>query len=248
MRGDRHRGDAELFRRWDMNSPRDGDTGVLAEALVLGSHVVAGFVALFAGAGAFLTAKGGRRHRRLGRWYVRSMAFVAGSALLLYAFEQTETRRFLSFVAVFSFYFVFSGDRVLSRKRPTASPARLDWLAVVLLIGASAGLVAVGGWWLLNGQGFGAVALVFGGIGTAVGLQDVRWFARGDTEPRAWFYEHLSRMAAGYIATVTAFSSVNFTFAPTLVRWLWPTVLGTPLVFLLVRRYRRQFTSGNPTG
>jgi hypothetical protein len=48
----------------------------------------------------------------------------------------------------------------------------------------------------------------------------------------------------GYIATVTAFSSVNFTFLPSVVSWLWPTVIGTPLIFLLVRRYRTQFADG----
>ena len=45
----------------------------------------------------------------------------------------------------------------------------------------------------------------------------------------------------GYITTVTAFSSVNFTFLPSVVSWMWPTVIGMPLIFLLVRRYRTQF-------
>lgn len=217
---------------------------MLAEEVTLGLHIIAGFVALFTGAGAFVTEKGGQRHRRLGRWYVKSMAFVAVSAVVLFGFEQTETRRFLGFVAVFSFYFVYSGYRVLSRKRPTASPERADWIAVVLLVGASLGLVVVGGDWLVDGNDFGTVAVVFGGIGATFGVRDIRWFTAGEAESRTWFYEHLSRMAAGYIATVTAFSSVNLVFLPSLARWLWPTLIGTPAIFLLVRRYRSRFESG----
>ena len=78
-------------------------------SLTLSLHIVAGFVALFDGAGAFLTKKGGLTHRRFGRAYVYSMAFVAGSALALFIYDATPTRQFLALVAVFSFYFVFSG-------------------------------------------------------------------------------------------------------------------------------------------
>lgn len=44
----------------------------------------------------------------------------------------------------------------------------------------------------------------------------------------------------GYIATETAFSSVNFAFLPSVVSSMWPTVIWTPLIFLLVCRYRTQ--------
>jgi uncharacterized membrane protein len=207
------------------------------ESVTLGSHVVAGFVALFAGAGALLTKKGGYRHRRLGRAYVYAMTFVSASALALYVFDPTPTRLFLALVAVFSFYFVFSGFRVLSRKRPADDPAGLDWVAVGLLTVSGAGLVAMGAWAALSGSGFAPVVLVFGGIGTAFGLRDVRQFRTGTSDPRAWFFEHLTRMSAGYIATVTAFSSVNFLFLPEVARWLWPTLVGSPAIALLVRKY-----------
>jgi uncharacterized membrane protein len=74
------------------------------DSLTLSLHIVAGFVALFGGAGAFLTKKGGLTHRRFGRAYVYSMAFVAGSALALFVYDATPTRQFLALVAVFSFY------------------------------------------------------------------------------------------------------------------------------------------------
>jgi uncharacterized membrane protein len=213
----------------------------LIEDVTLGAHILAGFAALFAGAGAFVTKKGGLRHRRLGRAYVYSMAFVSASALALFVFDPTPNRQFLALVAVFSFYFVFSGYRVLSRKRPTDAPSRLDWGATILLTLAGVGLVGIGVSQLLAGIGFGTVMLVFGGISVGFGVRDARVFRTGDTEPRAWFYEHLSRMSGGYIATVTAFSSVNFFFLPPVARWLWPTLVGTPAITFAIRRYRSQF-------
>ncbi|MDS0296581.1 DUF2306 domain-containing protein [Halogeometricum luteum] len=217
---------------------------MIAEDVTLGLHILAGFTALFAGSGAFATKRGSHRHRRLGRVYVGSMAFVSASALVLFVFDPTASRQFLALVAVFSFYFVFSGYRVLSRKRLTDSPAVIDWTETVLLIGAGVGLSVFGATQLLSGAGFGTVMLVFGGIALGFGGTDIQQFRQGVSDSRAWFYGHLSRMAGGYIATVTAFSSVNFTFLPSVVSWLWPTVIGTPLSFLLVRRYRSQFSDG----
>ena len=47
----------------------------------------------------------------------------------------------LGFVAVFSFYFAFSGYRVLSRKRPADGPTAVDWAAVACLGLASLGIL-----------------------------------------------------------------------------------------------------------
>ena len=51
-------------------------------------------------------------------------------------------------------------------------------------------------------------------------------------------------MLGSYIATVTAFSVVNFTFLPTTVRWLWPIVVGTPLITAWITYYRLRFRRG----
>jgi hypothetical protein len=48
-------------------------------------------------------------------------------------------------------------------------------------------------------------------------------------------------MLTSYVAAVTAFSAVNFTFLPTTVRWLWPTLIGTVGIVVWVRYYRTRF-------
>jgi len=48
-------------------------------------------------------------------------------------------------------------------------------------------------------------------------------------------------MGGAYIATVTATITVNLTMVPALVRWLGPTVIGTPLIFYAVSRYQKRF-------
>ncbi len=205
---------------------------------VLWLHIAAGFLALFGGAGALLTRKGGTKHRRAGRVYVGSMTFVSASALVLFALDPTPTRQFLALVAVFSFYFVLSGYRVLSRKRPADRPGTLDWIAAGLMALSGVGLVAFGANLLLTGDSFGTVMAVFGAIALGFGANDLRTFRTPPSDRRAWFFEHLTRMGAGYIATVTAFSSVNVLFLPPVVRWLLPTALGTPAIALAVRKYQ----------
>lgn len=74
--------------------------------------------------------------------------------------------------------------------------------------------------------------------------QDVVTFYRGPQLRFDWFYRHIARMLGGYIATVTAVSAVNLTMLPTIVRWLWPTVIGTPLIVVWIRRYQRRFGEG----
>ena len=44
-----------------------------------------------------------------------------------------------------------------------------------------------------------------------------------------------------WIAAVSAFSVVNFTFLPLAVRWLWPTAIGTPLIAVWVTIYKIRF-------
>jgi hypothetical protein len=151
---------------------------------------------------------------------------------------------FLALVAVFSFYAAFSGYRALFRKRPAEGDraTALDWTAVGVTFAASAvlavlGLLRPGPAW----ERVGVVPVVFGVLGMVLAGLDLQTFARPPADPRAWWFAHMRGMLGSYIAAVSAFSVVNFTFLPTGVRWLWPTVVGSPLIAAWITYYKRRF-------
>ncbi len=209
--------------------------------LLLAIHVAAGTLALVVAPVAMLTAKGGPAHRRWGRVYYWAMGVVALTALVVALWRPNP---FLAMVAVFSYYFAFTGRRVLLHKRPDRGEraTALDWGAALAAAATGAGLVVLG----IARPGpvwvqLGVVAVVFGGLGLVfAGLQLWR-FARPPADPRRWWFAHMTGMLASYLAAVTAFSVVNFVFLPTTMRWLWPTLLGSPLITLWVTCYRRRF-------
>ena len=203
------------------------------ESVTLWIHIIAGIIALLAGVGALVTTKGGQRHRLTGRVYVWAMAVVVGTVLPLLAFEPSSNRIFLTLIAIFSGYFAFSGYRVLSRKRSSDVIGQIDWIAALLVVGAC---LFLGGWgvgFLLGGSSFGIVMIVFSAIGLTVGLSDIREF-RDPNRRSPWMLVHLGRMVGAYIATVTAVSVVN---TGSVVSWLWPTVIGVPLIWYWFRKY-----------
>ena len=210
-------------------------------ALIRLLHIAAGFVALVVAPVAMLTVKGGPTHRRWGKVYFWTMAVVALTAVVLAAYRPVL---FLALVAVFSFYAALSAYRVLFRKRPEAgqSARALDWTAALITLTASAALFVLG--IVRPGETFqrlGTVAIVFGVVGMALASRDIVRFVRPSADRNAWWFNHMGGMLGSYIAVVSAFSVVNFAFLPLVVRWLWPTVIGTPLIVAWVVYYRMRF-------
>ena len=204
-------------------------------------HISAGTLALVLAPLAMLTVKGGRAHRRWGQIYFWSMAVVASTAVVLGLWRP---QIFLALLAVFSFYQAFTGYRVLSRERPAQGEraGALDWAAAMATFGASAALAGLG---LVrpgpNWEQLGIVPVVFGALGMVLAGVDLARFARPPADPRAWWFAHMGGMLGSYIAAVSAFSVVNFTFLPTTVRWLWPTAVGVPLITAWITYYRIRF-------
>lgn len=205
-------------------------------------HILAGFVALFVAPGAMVTRKGGRWHRRWGKVFFWTITVVAASAAFL---ASAGGDPFLFLVAVFSFYLAFSGYRVLYRKRPQVGERAsfLDWAVTVGTLLASTALILYGIVQVSTGSAFGTVAIAFGALGCAFSGRDIKQMIHPPPEKRWWWFVHMGNMLGAYIATVSAFSAVNFDFLPPVVRWLWPTVLGGIGIFVWTGYYQRKFAN-----
>ncbi len=195
-------------------------------------HVAAGFTGFFVAPVVLITRKGGDTHRRWGKIYFWAMTSAAFSAMIIAAYRPNL---FLFLIGIFSFYLVFSGYRVLFRKRPeegqNATP--LDWGVAVLTLLASFTMIVWGAVNLDHGRvQLNPVLIVFGFLGAFASGSDMKSFVRPPADKNAWYFDHMSGMVASYIAAVSAFAVVNLTFLPPLVRWLGPTVIGIPLLSL----------------
>lgn len=206
-------------------------------SVVLLIHVIFGGIALFVAPCAMLTRKGGLWHRRWGKNYFWSMAVVALTAVLM---SLMRSGLFFLLVALFSFYLALSGYRVLHLKTPQQRVVTADWFTAALMLVGGVALTGYGAYLMLTSN-FGTVAIVFGIIGMLLAAADIRSFVRPSKDKRAWWYTHMTRMLAAYIATVTAFSVVNFQFLPEIARWLWATVIGTLGIVIWTRYYRKKF-------
>lgn len=210
--------------------------GIFKAVLII--HILFGGVALFVAPAAMLTRKGGLWHRRWGKIFFWSITGVAVTAVVM---SLIRSGLFFLLVALFSFYLALTGYRVLYRKTPQQRPGKADWAAVSTMLLGSLALVAYGVYLMLTSS-FGMVAIVFGVIGFLFGMSDIRGFLHPAADKMAWWYSHMTRMLAAYIATVTAFSVVNFKFLPPVPRWLWATAAGTVGIVIWTRYYRRKFS------
>lgn len=163
------------------------------------------------------------------------MGIVVATVFVLLVIDPTTFRIILSLVAIFSGYLAFSGYRVLSRKRPPTTAHRLDLTAAGSVIIACLALGVWGLTWVVDGTSFGFVMIVFGGIGLAFGTMEIQSFQNDESDE--WMVSHLQRMVAAFIATVSAVSAVNLTQLLGITAWLWPTVVGTPVIYYWSKRY-----------
>lgn len=208
---------------------------------VLWLHIAAGFTGFFVAPFALITRKGGDTHRKWGKIYFWAMAVSVLSSLIVAAYRPNI---FLFLIGIFSFYLAFTGYRVLRRKRPELgqTATALDWAVAGFTLATSMFMIARGS---VELEAFALqlnpVLILFGVLGTLAAGNDLYKFVRPSRDNNAWYFDHMTGMVASYIAAVSAFSVVNFTFLPPLVRWLWPTVLGAPLLALWITKYKIKF-------
>lgn len=213
----------------------------------LALHIGCGFALVAVGLVPILTRKGSRAHRWSGRVFVLLMSMLLAAAWVMTALHFSAYFAALSATATMT---VFSGTRVLRRKRPDLDPrqraTRLDW-------GVTLAVLAIGAWVLIlvvqgrtGDRAAVSAALVYACF--TFGGWDLWRFCRPTDwpfSPNLWTYEHLVKMLSAYGAVVSAFSGNFLTFLPTPWSQLWPTLLFQPmaLIWIVVLAARRRALS-----
>jgi uncharacterized membrane protein len=217
-------------------------------------HVTAGFLALLVGIVPMVVKKGSRLHKTTGLVFYWCMAVVCVTAVYLVFFKPSTL--FLLFIAILSFYFCFSGRRILRLKKSQNQFTPTDQVAAWLALGASVvmfglGVQAVVGWFTAGSISiFGMLYFFFAGILFTNARYDVNLFRTPEKArycKMEWFFGHITRMCGSYIATLTAFATVNTRFLPDhhfivdLAAWMLPGIIGGILIGRTVRYYLQKF-------
>lgn len=215
-------------------------------AFLLVAHIVTGSAAVLVGLVALVTRKpvgaSGRAHKKSGRLFLYAMCVVIGTAAVL---TLVSLNPYFAGLTAASAIAVFSGYRVLSRKRPDLNASHrarpLDWIVALVVLSVGVLLVALGA---SGGIGRNLPVVYSLGVGSALyALYDLYRFARPlarPFSPNLWLYEHLVKMIGGYFGAVAAFSGSVLLLLPEPWRQLWATSLGQTLALLLVIYYRRR--------
>ncbi len=204
----------------------------IAQILII-IHAATGGIALVAGVIALAAKKGRLVHRRAGFIFFCSMLFSVFLAVIIAVLPSHENP-FLFAIGAFSAYLLLSGYGNLKYKNATTvtlSDKIVSWGMIVAGVGMIFYSLAIS-------PGINYVLIVFGAIGVWLAIRDVRLYAKVERLRQQWLRQHLSRMAGGYIASVTAFLVVN-ELIPGLWAWFVPTILGSVFIAYWMRKVRK---------
>lgn len=194
-------------------------------------HVLCGSSCMVFSIAAIATRKGSEKHRRYGRYFFYGMTGIFITAIPM-AFMKTNT--FLFLIALFSYYFAYSGWRYARRHEPSIPIS--DWVVCLSMLVASIFMIIMG-LWNFNIENNDSLVLIFFGIlGGVFSLNDTRLYYHGSLSRTTRISKHLSAMLGGTIAVYTAFLVTNINYGPPLMLWLGPTVVITPIIIYWTKK------------
>jgi hypothetical protein len=205
-----------------------GEGSALVGALVL-MHQAVGYATAF-GVGPLALARSDApsRHRAWGKAYVYAMIplYLSGLAFTLRLHDPTGFvgARNLAFNFT-GFFLVLCGWRAIHRHRHRAFVATpLDRAMRLVLAAGAAAMLALGVRHHFPSFALGAIALA------------IAWRALAPAaDARALVVQHQRAILASYFYLLTVLSLVHVK-ASADVKWLWPALLGTPLVLWATHR------------
>jgi uncharacterized membrane protein len=210
----------------------------IAHTLNIGVHVVFGTAALTLGILQLVAAKGGPRHRLVGRLFMRAawlVVLTATTGLTLFRFGA-----FLAVLTLLVAYWLYSGVRALRIRHtgPTMQDAAASCFGLLSVVIFLYYLPSVRYPWVPS--------IIYSTLATltAVALYDLTRFAF----PKRWFeslwlYEHVVKMIGAHGAIVSAFAGTVLPFWQPFSQVIAPvvwTALQLGFVVHIARRARRE--------
>lgn len=222
------------------------------EQFLIISHIVCGGTVLLLGLFQMFNRKGGKNHIILGKVYVAAMWWICLSALSIITFYRFSA--FLMVIAVLTFHSSFVGIRVVNRKK-LGSEKWYDWAVAIATCGFGVGLASYGGYlyFATDHQILAFLCFAFGLLTLKNGSDDLRFFIKQPANDKHWWlYQHIGAMGGSYIAALTAFAVQNPNiFLPNSshqwLLWVIPGVIGTPMITIAIKRWRKKLTSDHAT-
>ncbi len=190
------------------------------------THAFLGGIGLITGVGSMLVKKGGRLHKRMGKLF--SIGMVGSSLISLpIAWMPGHENLFLFLIGLFTIYLVLAGNRSLTFKpRAKEKAAIADLIISFGMLLFSLLMLTLGTFGVLKGVGNSVLYLVFGGFGLFLTVRDFLFYKKFSDSKGDWLLNHISRMMAALIASVTAFIVAGLGIG-NLIAWILPSVLGT---------------------
>ena len=218
------------------------------EQFLIISHILCGGTVLLLGLIQMFNRKGGKNHIILGKIYVGAMWWICLSAISLITFYRFSA--FLLVIAVLTFHSSFVGLRVVKRKTP-GSEKWYDWTVSIATSFFGLGLIAYGGYvyFFESKTILAALCAGFGALTFKNAIDDIRFFIKSNvSEKHWWLYNHIGAMGGSYIAALTAFAVQNPNiFMPNSsnqwLLWIIPGVIGTPIITLAIKRWKKKLTT-----
>ncbi len=208
-------------------------------------HIACGGLVLLFGLIQMLLPKGGKLHRAMGTLYYWLMLVICITALPPSIYFGNW---FLASVSLFTFYLVYTGKRYAANRLGQQS-FFIDKLITVVAFGLVAAMYVVGVIFVKKGSaGMSLAPFIFGSLILGGAIQDAKYFFLKQSEERYgkmhWYFRHMTRMIASYIGAITAFVVNVQPLGPHWIHWIWPTVLGTFVIVLFSKYYKRKFKLG----
>lgn len=188
-------------------------------------HIICGFTSLSAAAFALMSKKGESIHIFCGRLFVSGMTGIIATAIPMSIIKHDI---FLFLIALFSYYFALSGW--LYAKNRSGHASLLAWSLAILMLGIGIAMVCYSIFSQKQHHYQLTVLTVFGIIGCITSLSDLKTYYYHQAVGNFRIIKHLSAMLGATIATLTAFTVVNFQTHPEYLAWIGPTLLITPLI------------------